>query len=209
LDTSFAQSDDLSEVGSVISAAENVQDTRSRSVSGGDIGFFSSYGVGGDAGNVSSFGETSTRYSQIDYMAASIGASLAETFFHFFALTDQLTLHSLKQAIIEGQPASRLALLLYTVVFRHPVFDGFNSLGRHGPDQAMAVAVRDDESLRPHNSSIDSGVMPRILVPFAKQLLYYLGFFPEVSVSMEPLVEVSEWLRASVLAYERQKRDAP
>jgi hypothetical protein len=207
------------------------------------LSFSLSRGVDHDAESHDRFehGLDRERMQLIEDTAAAVGASLAETFFHFFALTDQLTLHSLKQAVIEGQPASRLALLLYSVVFKHPVFDGFNSASASQPAASASSltahhnrttsgdifsssssssgsgsngnAFALDECYRPatvtHNhmniSSTTVAPMPRVLIPFAKQLLYYMGFFPEVSAAMEPLVEVSEWLRASVNAYAKQQ----
>eukprot|EP01041_Mallomonas_annulata_P001631 gene1631-3162_t len=102
--------------------------------------------------------------------------------FHFFSLTDELTLHTLRQSSLgnslmssvnTGQPAARLAQLLYTVVFGHPIFESFK-----GNKNQMTI--------------------PRILVPFAKQLLYYMGFFPEVDGSMEPLLDICAWLKSAI-----------
>ena len=114
----------------------------------------------------------------------ALGRRLTELFFHFFALTDELTLHTLRQSSLgnalmssvhTGQPAARLAQLLYTVVFSHPVFSSFSGIA--------------------HRNKL---LLPPVLAPFAKQLLYYMGFFPEVGESMEPLLDICSRLKAAM-----------
>jgi len=115
---------------------------------------------------------------------AAMARHIGKLFFKFFALTDELTLHTLRQSSLgntvmnsvhTGQPAARLAQLLYTVVFSHPVFDSFGG----SPQQRI---IR----------------LPEILIPFAKQLLYYMGYFPEIGVSMEPLMDICTKLKATM-----------
>ena len=79
-----------------------------------------------------------------------------------------------------GQPAARLAQLLYTVILKHPIFESFNNINTNNTNNKNANKI------------------PLSLIPFAKQLLFYMGFFPEVDGSMEPLLDICIWLKAAI-----------
>ena len=78
-------------------------------------------------------------------------------YFELYCLTDELICQSLG---IDTAHSSRLAVLLYTVLFKYSQFDADENIGNGGGEAYK-----------------NNGV-PLVLVPFLKQILYYLSYFP-------------------------------
>ena len=112
----------------------------------------------------------------------AMGTRFTELFLHFHAITDMLVLHTMRQSSFgheimtparTGLPVARLALLLYTVVFRHPIFMCY--------DPNSSIPTREI-----------SGTMPIPLLPFCKLPAYYTGFFYETSGENNMLLEIRD-----------------
>ena len=110
---------------------------------------------------------------------------LAELHFHFVAITDMLVLHTMRQSYHGDEwmtsahtaiPVEKLSLLLFSMVFKHPVF--------------VYYFANDGE-----NQRSEATLFPPPLIPFARVLLYYMGFFPEAPAEMESLSALCHTIR--------------
>jgi hypothetical protein len=117
----------------------------------------------------------------------SLAHRFANIFLHFHAITDMLVLHTMRQSshgheimtsARTGVPVARLALLLYSVVFRHPIF------------QSHAQRLSE---LRNVDAKRSQTVLPIALLPFCRLPIYYSSFFYETSGECQLLMELREF----------------
>jgi hypothetical protein len=128
-------------------------------------------------------------------LLTSLASRYLDMCFHFGAITDLIVLYSMRQssfgheimtAAHSGLPVARLALLFYSIVFRHP---------------AMEVISRIPPDYRREGIGATLSVP---LYPFAKQLLYYGSFFSHFNVTdgnrdHNPLVDILNAVKASFI----------
>jgi hypothetical protein len=128
-------------------------------------------------------------------LLVSLSTRYLDICFHFGAITDLIVLYSMRQssfgheimtAAHTGLPVTRLALLFYSVIFRHPVLEIISKIPpdyrREGIGSTLSVP----------------------LYPFAKQILYYGSFFSHSNVTdgnhdHTPLVDIIKAVKASFI----------
>jgi hypothetical protein len=128
-------------------------------------------------------------------LLVSLSTRYLDICFHFGAITDLIVLYSMRQssfgheimtAAHTGLPVTRLALLFYSVIFRHPVLEIISKIPpeyrREGIGSTLSVP----------------------LYPFAKQILYYGSFFSHSNVTdgnhdHNPLVDIIKAVKASFI----------
>jgi hypothetical protein len=110
---------------------------------------------------------------------------MAELHVHFVAITDMLVLHTMRQSYHGHEwmtsahsaiPVAKLSLLVFSMVFRHPIFVYYCQNGGE-------------------NQKSEDTLFPPPLIPFARTLLYYMSFFPDTPPEMEPLNTLCKTLR--------------
>lgn len=133
--------------------------------------------------------------SDIYPVVHSLSLRYLDICFHFGAITDLIVLYSMRQssfgheimtAAHTGLPVGRLALLFYSVVFRHPVFEIIAKIPpeycREGIGSTLSVPI----------------------YPFAKQILYYGSFFSNSKITdggydQNPLLDIMKTVKASFI----------
>jgi hypothetical protein len=110
---------------------------------------------------------------------------MAELYIHFVAITDMLVLHTMRQSYHGHEwmtsahsaiPVAKLSLLVFSMVFKHPVF--------------LYYCLNNGE-----NQKDEATLFPPPLIPFARTLLYYMSFFPDTPLEMEPLNQLCQTVR--------------
>lgn len=96
-------------------------------------------------------------------------------YFDFYYITDELVWHGVRGNAVRHSLA--LADLAYGVVFNHEVFQSFVVEAKSGRD------------------SVDAVSLPRLLLPWIRQLGHFLSFFPENQEATQPLRQVYDQLR--------------
>lgn len=116
--------------------------------------------------------------------ADDIAARLRSLSFDLFYITDELVFYALTHEGHVGRFALDLAQLLYSLIFRHPVFTSFVLWAHY---QRMADAE--------HSNTPDtSGQFPAVLVQWVKQLTHFLNFFPTPGVHLNLLWDIFQFL---------------
>ncbi len=117
----------------------------------------------------------------------ALGTRLTELFLHFHAITDMLVLHTMRQSPFgheimtparTGLPVARLALLLYTMVFRHPIFECY-------AQHTVPGGLKDNGEVM---------MLPTPLLPFCKLPIYYSNYFFEASTDNILLSNVRDFV---------------
>ncbi|CAI5728749.1 unnamed protein product [Peronospora destructor] len=96
-------------------------------------------------------------------------------YFDFYYITDELVWHGVRGNAVRHSLA--LADLAYGVVFNHEVFQSFVADAQSGSDPADVIPL------------------PRLLLPWIRQLRHFLSFFPENQEATQPLRQVYDRLR--------------
>jgi hypothetical protein len=122
---------------------------------------------------------------------AELCARLRSLSFDLFYITDELVFYALTHEGHVGRFALDLAQLLYSLVFRHPVFTSF-VLWTHYQQRAGA-----DESSSAGASTrrTPSGQFPALLVQWVKQLTHFLNFFPIPGAHLRLLWDIFQFLQ--------------
>ncbi|CAI5704686.1 unnamed protein product [Peronospora effusa] len=96
-------------------------------------------------------------------------------YFDFYYITDELVWHGVRGNAVRHSLA--LADLAYGVVFNHEVFQSFVADAQSGSDPADVISL------------------PRLLLPWIRQLGHFLSYFPENQEATQPLRQVYDRLR--------------
>jgi len=105
-------------------------------------------------------------------------------YFDFYYITDELVWYGVRTS---GRYTITLADLVYGVVFGHDIFtsvlESFSSLSSSSSNIPVSKSLETAQTFR------------RLLLPWIRQLGYFLSFFPETQAATLPLHELYEPLK--------------